>query len=339
MATYRSVGKETQAIIRRKGFPQRSAMFPSKGAAKAWAVPIELAMKAARRGQAERHRVGDLFDSYIDKVIDNAEQPRKGGRWEKIRLDALRSSFEFTGFWLDDVMPEHCAAWVAKRSREVKPGTVLREIGLVSTVWQYGKLELRWLTTNPWRDVRKPKQPRPRKRRPTEEEIEAILTAANYVRGARPLNKTQATALTFLFEIETAMRSGELCGIEPKHFDEQRRVVMLGDTKNGDDREVPLSKAAFEIVELMLPLGYEKIFGLKPAYRDALFRKIRAKAAKTLPGIATLHFHDGRREASTRIGAKFAAQDAAKITGHRDLKTFQNVYYGPDMADMVKKMG
>ncbi len=339
MAYYRKIGKEVQAVIRRKGFPARSAMFPSMGHAKAWALPIEAGMKASRRGQTGRHKVRELLDSYIDKAIDNAIEPRKGGRWEKIRLNALRSSFDFTDFWLDDLQPEHCSAWVTKRLREVKPGTVLREIGLISTVWQFGKLELRWFSDNPWRDVRKPKQPKPRKRRPTEEEIEAILAAANYTRGSTPLNKTQATALTFLFEIETAMRSSEICGLMPAHFDAKRRTGFLGTTKNDDEREVPLSIAAYQMIELMLPLGHEYIFNLKPAYRDALFRKIRAKAAKTMPAIATLHFHDGRREAATRIGAKMPAHEAAKITGHRDLNTFQNTYFAPDMGKMVARMG
>ncbi|OBS07852.1 Phage integrase [Acidihalobacter prosperus] len=64
-----------------------------------------------------------------------------------------------------------------------------------------------------------------------------------------------------------------------------------------------------------------------------LFRKIKKKV-----GIEDLHFHDTRREALSRLAAKFDVMDLAKISGHQDLRILQNVYYAPKVDDLVSKM-
>ncbi|WP_050764622.1 tyrosine-type recombinase/integrase [Marinomonas sp. MED121] len=48
-----------------------------------------------------------------------------------------------------------------------------------------------------------------------------------------------------------------------------------------------------------------------------------------------LHFHDSRREALTRLATKVDVLNLAKISGHKDLRILQRVYYAPDMADVA----
>jgi integrase len=66
---------------------------------------------------------------------------------------------------------------------------------------------------------------------------------------------------------------------------------------------------------------------------DALFRKAKARAL-----IKDLHFHDTRREALTRLAKKFDVMELARISGHRDLRILQNVYYAPTVEDLAKKL-
>lgn len=78
----------------------------------------------------------------------------------------------------------------------------------------------------------------------------------------------------------------------------------------------------------------ETVFGVSTASLDALFRK-----AKRLALIEDLHFHDTRREALTRLSKVFDVMELARISGHRDLRVLQNVYYAPSVQDLADKLG
>lgn len=52
-----------------------------------------------------------------------------------------------------------------------------------------------------------------------------------------------------LLALETAMRRGELLGLKWANVDLRRRVAHLPDTKNGDERDVPLSSRAVAVLE------------------------------------------------------------------------------------------
>lgn len=114
------------------------------------------------------------------------------------------------------------------------------------------------------------------------------------------------------------------------------RVAHLDDTKNGHERDVPLTKEALRLLS-MLPRGSDDaalIFQLKSATLDALFRRAKEKLQ-----IVDLHFHDARREALTRLSAKVDGLTLAKISGHRDTRILLNTYYAPKMEDVADLLG
>ncbi len=75
------------------------------------------------------------------------------------------------------------------------------------------------------------------------------------------------------------------------------------------------------------------MFDIATASLDALFRKAKARAI-----IEDLHFHDTRREALTRLSKIFDVMELARISGHRDLRVLQNVYYAPAVSDLAAKL-
>jgi integrase len=75
------------------------------------------------------------------------------------------------------------------------------------------------------------------------------------------------------------------------------------------------------------------VFDVSTASLDALFRKAKARAL-----IEDLHFHDTRREALTRMSKIFDVMELARISGHRDLRVLQNVYYAPSVKDLAAKL-
>ena len=73
------------------------------------------------------------------------------------------------------------------------------------------------------------------------------------------------------------------------------RIALLRDTKNGDDRRVPLSKKALALIEY-LPNGLP--IDISSSYCTCEFIKYRP------PELKHIHFHDTRHEALTRMAKK-----------------------------------
>lgn len=114
-------------------------------------------------------------------------------------------------------------------------------------------------------------------------------------------------------------------------MDLKEQVAYLPDTKNGDDREVPLSKAAVRLLGYIWKEG--RLFRLSDATRDTLFRKAVKKV-----GLENLHFHDSRAEATTRMAKKVEALALAKTTGHKDLKVLLDRYYRVTAKEIAKML-
>jgi integrase len=138
----------------------------------------------------------------------------------------------------------------------------------------------------------------------------------------------------YLFAIESGMRAGEIAGLRKEHVHD--RHVYVASSKNGLSRDVPLSSEAQRIIKQIMSVTKKKshVFGVKASSIDAVFRKLKKQA-----DVAELHFHDTRREALTRLSKKLTVMELAKVSGHRDLRILQNVYYSPTVDDLADKLG
>jgi len=128
------------------------------------------------------------------------------------------------------------------------------------------------------------------------------------------------------------MRCSEICGL--KINDINGAVARLPNTKNGQVRNVPLSKEALRIIEQLPKInGSDSVFYLKTTTVDVLFRKIKDRA-----GINDLHFHDTRHEAIKRLARKLEVLDLARMVGHKDLKQLM-VYYNATASEISSRLG
>jgi len=101
--------------------------------------------------------------------------------------------------------------------------------------------------------------------------------------------------------------------------------------KNGDEREVPLSKEAVRLLQCMRPFK-DPVFRLTDEVRDVLFREARDRA-----GIVGLTFHDTRHEATTRLARKLDVLDLARMLGHRDVKSLL-IYYNATAQEIAGRL-
>ncbi len=233
-----------------------------------------------------------------------------------------------------EIEPIDVKNWRDKRLKNVAPGTVHRQMCLYTSVFNYAKNELFMIKENPFAQVIKPEKPPSRNRLIKQREIEIILQALDYKIGTTPKTPRQYVAWAFLFAIETAMRKGEIVGITCNNI--HADYVHLPITKNGDARDVPLSKEARDLLNLIPHTDRIKLI----PHNSNSFRLIWQRAIGKTELHNIVHFHDTRHEAITRLvnKRKLPVEILAKVTGHRDIKTLINTYYNPTASDIAKMM-
>lgn len=324
MATFRKRAGGWRVEVRMQGH-YRSATFEAKTTARIWAADIESKIRAGILEESSGKTVGEAMARYARDV-----SPGKGGaRWESVRLVSMQAD-ELAAVLLSDVRRGDIAAYRDRRLKHVKGSSVNRELNLLSAVFATAVAEWHWLSENPCRGVKRPKNPAPRDRRVSDKELQRLCLALGYDDALPVETKQQEVALAFLLAIETAMRAGEILGLTWSQVNLPKRYCTLLDSKNGDSRDVPLTKEAVRLLE-KCP-GKTGLFTVQGESMSVLFRKARIRA-----GIEDLTFHDSRHEAITRLARKLDILDLARMVGHRDLSSLQ-IYYNATASEIASRL-
>lgn len=302
-----------------------SRLFVTKRDAATWAAQREAEIRAIAGGRGGE--VKTLADT-LRRFADEVSPTHRGARWEQIRLSALERDLP-GGKRMADITPDDFARWRDKRLTQVKPGTVLRELGLLSAVFEVARREWRWIATNPIADISKPPAPASRERLLTLAEIRAVVRALGYRPGKRT-SMSDGVALAFLVALRTGMRAGELCGLTWGRIHPGKAVLPM--TKNGMRREVPLSAKAQRLIERGRGFDDDLVFGAGVQTLDALFRRARQRA-----GLDGFTFHDSRHWAATTMARKVDLLALCEIFGWRDPR-YARVYYNPRAEDLAKRL-
>ena len=322
MASIKRHGKNWRAQIYVKGV-RESIIKATRQEAAQWALEREAELKGKKPSD---HLFADAIIRYANEISPN----HRGGENETYRLNAfLRGSL--AGRRIAALEPDDFLAWRDNRLRKVKPGTVAREMNILSSILEAARKEWRWIRTNPMREVSWPRTPKGRARRISDDEVEELAKAFDVFDHLKAETKIHRTGLTFLFALETAMRSGEIVALTwpDIHLDEQ--YVHLSSTKNGDSRDVPLSRRACEILRT-LQARPGPAFQLSSKERLQTWQKVRNKTS-----CRDIHFHDSRAEAIWRLSKKVDVLQLARIIGHRDLKSLM-IYYNEPASSIAKML-
>ncbi|WP_275098108.1 tyrosine-type recombinase/integrase [Sedimenticola hydrogenitrophicus] len=311
-----------RAQVKVKG-RRRTKSFNTLAAAREWAAETQIEMSRSR-GEAINRTFGELLERYAREVSPT----KKGYRWEVVRIEMIRNNDPLANVNLRQIQPADIAAWRDRRLKKVSANSVLREWNLIRNAVTVAIREWGWLVDNPMTPVKRPKEGRPRSRRPTVDELNRLTLAMGYDSELTPRTIAQRVGASMWFAIETAMRAGEIAGL--RREDIQGRVARLRDTKNGADRDVPLSDRAMAILN---QLDGDDLFGVSSMQITSAFRSAKRKAE-----VDGLTFHDMRREATSRLAKKLDLLTLAKLTGHHDLALLKNVYYAPDMEEVAGRL-
>lgn len=315
MASLRKRNGKWQAQVRRAGHPPRVHSFITKADAQRWINQTELELDRSALAYdpsgLERTTVADLIRRYRREVTPS----KRGFDSETKRLDVFLR-YSWSALPLNKATPQVFSRYRDTRSRQVRPGTVVRELGLLRAVFETARRE--WdipMLENPLAKVRKPKAPQGRDRRLRCGELDRLLEAATDSRNdwLRP---------GILFAIETGMRRGEILNIRWRDTDLDASLLSIPETKTGFPRCIPLTETATEILaerrnktaksdDLVFPVTGN-------AFRLA-WERCKRRASRHDTEIASLRFHDLRHEAVSRFFEMgLSVPEVAAISGHRD---------------------
>ncbi len=314
----------------RKGGQVHTATFPLKAQCVEWATAVEADIISGKLGRIPEKTFGDLVTRYKQEITPT----KRGERAENLRLDRAING-DLGKVRLAELSPAHVTEWRDKRLAAVSAASVNREWNTLCHACNVAIKNWKWLRENPFSIVKRPPDPPPRQRLITQAEIDAIL----HVCGDDYRTAMGRVGLAFSFALETAMRAGEICDLRWEnvlathvHVRQFRDDGTLA-TKTGLARDVPLSSAAIAIIEKVRK-ERGPVFNLTSATLDALFRKAKLKAC-----VSGFTFHDSRGNALTRLSKVLNVLQLARISGHRDLRILQQVYYRETAADIAALIG
>lgn len=338
MATKINRGTSWEFVVKRKGLLEK---------------PIYLRFK----DEAE----GDEYVRRIEKMLDSGIVPqelvRKSGNVTSLKsaitsyMDAVHLTQDDISILnalirdigatrVDEITFRWAEDWVAELKHDLAPSTVRHKVGALARCldWIAHRKDT-MLVVNPLRQLPKrystkqnDKEDNARDRRlldGEEQRIRKILSAED--------------DLFFTFALETAMRMREIYTLTPDQIDVKRRTIFLTKTKNGDNRQVPMSSVLLKAVPA---LSGDRVFSFWNGSSDpAELRKTswnlshRWQKIFRRAGCVDLRFHDLRHEATSRLFERTTLNviEISRITGHRSLQMLRRYsnLRGTDLADKL----
>ncbi len=330
MATIRKLRGRWQAQVRRRGMKPRAKSFDSKADAEKWARDLET--QVDRFGMApdtkilETTTLGELLERYQKEITPT----KRGAVQEGQRIDVLRRH-DLSHRTLIGLSQQDVASFRDERLQCVAPSTAVREMAILSHTLEVAIRDWGFpLAKNVVKLVRRPVIRNERCRRLTGEEEQRLLDGCDA--GVIPYLRT-----LLIVAIETGMRRGELLGLRWADVSHNRRVVSLTLTKNGSDREVPLSQRAFDALtewKSCADVDQSTIFPMTAGALEQAWRRLLARS-----NVKGLRFHDLRHEGVSRLFERGLNMiEVSSISGHKEMRMLRR-YTHLSADNLVARLG
>lgn len=336
------------ASIRIKGYPTLNATFEKITDARLWAAEKESAMKLGKHikdAEAKKHTMSDLIKRYKETELlrrksDQAKFEMQLDWWDK----------KIGAYLLSEVTPPLLSKCKEELGTEPSPkpkngktsrsnATVNRYIACLSTVLTKASKEWQWIDENPMLKVTKLQEPRGRVRFLTDDERNKLLSECK--------STSKELYLLVLIAITTGARYGEIINIKWQNIDFENNLFHFMDTKNGDDRGVPIPSIVKEAIK-----EFSKVRNIKSDYvfirpdgRKIIFLRGQFMKAVETAKIENFKFHDLRHTAASYLAMNGAGiRELAEILGHKTMAMVQRYSHltkkhtAKLMNDMAEKM-
>lgn len=315
MATIRKKGDlQWHVQIRKKGFPHTTKTFNTKVEADAWAAVKESEMVRGvfvNTSDAEKNSVGYIIDRFTKEFapFHYTVRPDKKEAW---RFQCAKLKNSLSQYSLAALDQKLVAKYRDDRLKVVSASTVRKELYMLSKVLGFCETEacISLPRGNPVAKIRLPAEGKSRERRLDEEEQKRFEVEC---KKSRNIYLWPAVQLA----IALGARQGEMLNLQWKDVDWKRNIALLRDTKNGDDRAVPLSPNAMVILHGLPRSLNGKVL---PVQRMTLYHVFCAAVLRAK--IKDFTFHDLRHEALSQLAERgdMTVLELAAVSGHKTLQ-------------------
>ncbi len=189
--------------------------------------------------EAETTTLAVLIERYRNEVTPY----KKGASSEYYRLNALNRCGLGRRF-VAGIRGNDIAQYRDERLKKVSSATVKRDLVLLGHIFEIARKEWGINVGNPVRDIRHPRDSRPRNRRLETGEELRLFEACKAARNSSLFPIVQLA-------LETAMRQSEIVSLKWENVRLDNRTAYLPETKNGEPRTVPLSSTSHEILSTL----------------------------------------------------------------------------------------
>ena len=303
--------------IRKKGFPYISKSFHDIKDARKFARTVESEME---RGVFEDYSGarGTTLREVLIRYRDERTAVKKGVREETSTINFL-IKHKIALNSLMTLKSHHIHKLMRELAVTRKPSTVNKFVNLICHAWRVAKREwgINLPAENPCDMVTFLKFDDSRTRVLTDVEY-ARLIKCSTIQDARPLINNNRTDhyrhLTDVikFAYQTGARQGEILKLKREHIDFENKQCTFYDTKNSQDRTIPLAEDTIAIIKKHV-FG-EYIFNSNSSRLRKWFR-LACKSAK----ISNFRFHDLRACFCTNALLNgWSIAEVSAVSGHKD---------------------
>ena len=317
--------------VRRRNQPPLTATFSSKTDAKRWCAEQEAAILSGRHfnyAESRCRTVSEAIDRYCISILGQLKDA--SGRITHLAWWNAQIGDMILGDVTPSVLTKYREALKCEmishgaRCRRRSNATVNRYFASLRAMFGYARREWQWLDKNPCQYLKNLTEPRGRCRILAKSQRTALLESCDQLARypeMRPI---------ILLAITTGMRRGEIVGLRWSDIDFKNLRIILSDTKNGEQRSVPLlgpASAALQNWSNVRPLDKDtlvfpsrgKLRDRKPFDLGHAWNIIRTSA-----GLSDFRFHDLRHTAASYLAMSGATlRDIADILGHKTLAMVQ----------------
>lgn len=337
------------ATIRLKGASPISATFDRLTDAKDWVQQNEPKIKRGKHlkeFEAKRHTLSELIERYI-----KYELPKRKSDHQKFKMQLTWWENKIGFYLLSDITPSLIAEYrdVLKNEPSVKElkdggrieimrsnGTVNHYLATLSIAISIAVDEWGWLEENPIFKVTKMRGVKGRTRFLTDKERQALLAACD--KASNPLFK-----LLVVLALSTGARYSEILYLRWQDVNFGSRMLYFMDTKNGENRAVPVSKDAYALLEehsKVRKINSDYVFARPDGKKPADLRWQWEEAIKKAK-LTNFKFHDLRHTAASYLAMNGASLlEIAEILGHKTMTMVQRYSHltKKHTADILERM-
>lgn len=300
MATYRKRGQKWQARIQRQDGPAQAKTFLTLQDAKLWARKIEREYDLSLNDLPPK--LITLKEALL-KYLNEVTPLKKRAHIETYRIQAwLKTALSYK--LISQIKTQDLALWRDGMIKKgYQPNTIRLHLAVLSHLFTIAKSEWGFeLLRNPVINLSRPRLPTSKDIRITDADIELLIS------------NTQSPYLPtlILLALHSAMRRSELIKLRWEHIDWHRNIIHICDTKNGDNRKIPLFDSIKTILKPMINHS-GPVFPIQEQAITVAFK--RAVGRSRLDDIT---FHTLRHEAITRMFEQgYTIPKVASISGHK----------------------